>query len=172
MEINSENNNLNKDILSMNVNKNKRPMKNNIFTKKGMKTSKDIADINENDFNISNFSPYIAYFTSNNSSNVKKIIKEKAFSNIVLNNEESERSYENVTSYTNQNMNTIKSKNLGKLNNNISNISSVQRTKAKKRVKFKPNFINVIEIESFKKYNLNEYFNNRTNCINCSCHII
>ena len=45
-------------------------MKNNIFTKKGMKTSKDIADINENDFNISNFSPYIAYFTSNNSSNV------------------------------------------------------------------------------------------------------
>ena len=30
----------------------------------------------------------------------------------------------------------------------------MQRTKAKKRVKFQPNFSTVIEIESYKKYNL------------------
>ena len=76
-----------------------------------------------------------------------------------------------MTSYTSQNIKSIKSKNLGKFSNNISNISSVQRTKAKKRVKFKSNFSTIIEVESYKKYNFNNYLNTKSNCVNCSCDI-
>ena len=170
MKINLDSNNLNEEKLSINLSKNKRGKSNIFLTNGGMRTSKDISDINENGINISN-ARYITYSASNEAS-INKRIKGKAITNITLNNEECEHSYENVTSYTNQNLKPIKQKNLGQLSNNVSNIYSIQNIKNKKKVKFNTNFIDVIEIESYKRYNINNYLSNRTNCVNCSCQII
>ena len=49
------------------------------FKKLDMKTSKNLEDINDSDFNISN-SPYVTYVNRNISPNIKK---KKQFNNIV-----------------------------------------------------------------------------------------
>ena len=169
MKINADNNNFTKEKVLILSNKKRNEKKNALLKIGDIKSSKSLADINENSFNISN-SPYITYKNGSGKLSNNKSIKGKSLSNILLNNDD-ERSYEKITSYTSQNIKSNRSKNLGKFLNNISNISSVQRTKAKKRVKFQPNFSTVIEIESYKKYNVNNYLNTKTNCVNCSCQV-
>ena len=170
MKINADNNNFSNGKVLILSNKKKKEKKNALFKNGEIKTSKSLADINEENFNISN-SPYITYTNGSTKLSNIKSLKGKSLSNILLNNDGDDRSYEKVTSYTSQNIKSIKSKNLGKFSNNISNISSVQRTKAKKRVKFKSNFSTIIEVESYKKYNFNNYLNTKSNCVNCSCDI-
>ena len=170
MKIIEDHNNSSEDKLLINQFKNKRLKSNLFFEQEGMKKSSDLLELNGNNFNISN-APYNSYTAFHKSPNIKNL-KGKAISNIVLNNDESERSYENITSYTNQNLKQIKSNNHDKTGNNASSISNIPKPKTKKRVKVNPNFTNIIEIESYKKYNINDYLYNKTNCVNCSCEII
>ena len=62
-----------------------------LFQKLDMKTSKNLEDINDNDFNISN-SPYVTYINRNKSPKIKN---QKQLNNIY------EGLSENQTSYTN-----------------------------------------------------------------------
>ena len=174
MKINTNNNNFTKEKVLILSNKKKKErkkeIKNSIFKNAEKKISKNLADINESSFNISN-SPYIIYTNGSSKISNNKSFNGKNISNIILNNDENEASYEKVTSYTTQNIKHIKPKDLGKLSNEVSNISLVQPIKTKKKVKFKPNFSTIIEIESYKKYNLNNYLITKSNCVNCSCKI-
>jgi len=151
-------------------NKKKYGKKNQFFKNEDKITSKNLADINNIDFNISN-SRYMTYTNDNSKISNNRNIKGKSIPNILSNNDENDGSDEKVTSYTSQNLKNIKSRNLGKLSNEVTNISSVKRIKTKKRVKFKPNFSTIIEIESYKKYYANNYMDNKSNCVNCSCKI-
>ena len=134
------------------------------FTKHKMKTSKNIMDINEDNLNISNAS--LTSHTKKKKSSIISLKKGKTIKQMLFNEEIND----NATSFGSHNLNNNKSKiNLKiskeedkKINKNI---------KHKKKVKFKDNFINVIEIESYKKYNVNNYFNNNNNSLKCSCDI-
>ena len=68
-----------------------------LFHKLDMKTSKNLEDINDSDFNISN-SPYVTYINRNKSPKIKN---QKQLNNILLNNGIYEGLSENQTSYTN-----------------------------------------------------------------------
>ena len=142
--------------------------KNNIFTKIKMKTSRNLNDINDRSFNISNM-PFITY--TNRGIMVKnQNLRHKAIPNILLDNYPNLNSFEKSTTYTNN----LKPINKSKIMNNsfINNRdrSSRFKIKTKKRVNFKKNFATIIKVESYKKYNVNNYFNN-IECINCSCLI-
>ena len=137
-----------------------------------MKTSKNLADISSNNsFNISN-TPYITYSQRINISNIKNPNKNtKALKNIILNNDENASSYENTTNYTYHNLKKNKSANLNKSSLNASKSIKIQ-VKSNKKVNFKKDFTTIIEVESFKRYNVNNYLRNNNNCINCSCLLI
>ena len=143
----------------------------NLFTRKEMKLSHNLDDINDKSFNISN-SSYISYSSRSKLCDVNNL-KAKSFSNILMNNDENIYSYENATTYSTHNLKSKKSKSVNKSSNSASkeishnNINS--KFKTIKKVNFKQNFVSIIEIESYKKYNVNNYLN--TNCVNCSCYI-
>ena len=48
--------------------------------------------------------------------------------------------------------------------------NSSKNEKPKKSVKFNSNFVTIIQVQSYKKYNINKYYNNN-NSLNCSCSI-
>ena len=163
MKINTYNNNyLKKKVLS-NYNKKKKE-NNNCKFKLNLRTSKNLEDISKEEFDISNSLNSIT-INKNKTLNTKTI-KGKKISNILLNNFENENQFESATTYTNHNLRS-------KSGNNI-NIYSPKKDifrkhKTNKKVKFKPDFATIIEIESFKTYNAKIYYN--TNCTNCSCLI-
>ena len=130
------------------------------------KDIKNIDDINKNNFNISN-SPYITYVQQEPV--IIKNINGKSVNNIILNNDIYEKFSEKITSPTTQSnhgLTALKEK----INQKKLKESSNKNRKPKKRVKFKSNFIKVIEVQSFKKYYSNKYLND-DNCINCTCII-
>ena len=89
--------------------------------------------------------------------------------NIILNNDIYEKFSEKITSPTTQSnhgLTALKEK----INQKKLKESNNKNRKPKKRVKFKSNFIKVIEVQSFKKYYSNKYLND-DNCINCTCII-
>ena len=155
MKINTSNNNLT-DENSI--------LKTNIILNEG----NNMDDINKDNFNISN-SPYINNLKRNNSIIINNF-KEKSVNNIKLNNDIQEKFSEKVTLHTTQSnhgLNSLKEKiNQKKL---ISS-NNYRNKKNKKRVKFKQNFVKIIEVKSFKKFYSNKYLNN-DNCINCTCFI-
>ena len=138
-----------------------------------MKTSKNLLDINEDSFDISN-SPFFTYNKKKKSSIIANK-KGKSISNIILNNEINESIRENNTTFTNQSLHQPKSLFSKKMSKDTENIKAFQNTKPKKRVKFNDNFATIIEIQSYKKYNLNNYLNfnkDNNNCsLKCSCKI-
>ena len=144
-----------------------------LFQKLDMKTSKNLEDINDNDFNISN-SPYVTYINRNKSPKIKT---QKQLNNILLNNGIYEGLSENQTSYTNPS-NPASSKTISrkpkKIETRISQTNQIKNLskndKPKKSVKFNSNFVTIIQVKSYKKYNINKYYNNN-NSLNCSCSI-
>ena len=144
-----------------------------LFQKLDMKTSKNLEDINDNDFNISN-SPYVTYINRNKSPKIKN---QKQLNNILLNNGIYEGLSENQTSYTNPS-NPASSKTISlkpkKIETRISQTNQIKNSskndKPKKSVKFNSNFVTIIQVKSYKKYNINKYYNNN-NSLNCSCSI-
>ena len=143
------------------------------FKKLDMKTSKNLEDINDSDFNISN-SPYVTYVNRNISPNIKK---KKQFNNILLNNGICEGLSENQTLYTNQsNYSSGKTisqrpkKGAVQISKSSQFKNSSKNEKPKKSVKFNSNFVTIIQVQSYKKYNINKYYNNN-NSLNCSCSI-
>ena len=170
MKKNVNKNSFKDEKLNNNLTK-KKDDKKNIFKKIEMKTSKNLADISKNSFNISN-TPYITYSQRINISNIKNPNKNtKTLKNIILNNDENGSSYENATNYTYHNLKKNKSSNLNKSSLNASNNIKIQ-VKSNKKVNFKKDFTTIIEVESFKRYNVNNYLRNNNNCINCSCLLI
>ena len=149
------------------VKKNKEK-KNNFFTKMEIKTSRNLDDINERSFNISNM-PFITY--TNKSKKVKnQNLRRKVIENILLDNFPNLNTFEKSTTYTNNLKSINKSKKMNNSFNNNQDKSSRLKIKTKKRVNFKKNFATIIKVESYKKYNVNNYINN-IECINCSCII-
>ena len=141
---------------------------NSVFKKMQMKLSKNLEDINNNTFNISNTSNIIY----NNRDMIQKITnrKGKSINNILLNNEINEEMSDHATTYTNHNSHSPKSKtNNPILSKNEDNKNTFNNSKPKKKVKFNKNFATIIQVQSYKKYNVNKYLNN--NNINCSCVI-
>ena len=155
-----------------------------LFQKLDMKTSKNLEDINDNDFNISN-SPYVTYINRNKSPKIKNqkqlnniiyFMKTK-YINVLLNNGIYEGLSENQTSYTNPS-NPASSKTISrkpkKIETRISQTNQIKHLskndKPKKSVKFNSNFVTIIQVKSYKKYNINKYYNNN-NSLNCSCSI-
>ena len=144
-----------------------------LFHKLDMKTSKNLEDINDSDFNISN-SPYVTYINRNKSPKIKT---QKQLNNILLNNGIYEGLSENQTSYTNPS-NPASSKTISrkpkKIETRISQTNQIKNSskndKPKKSVKFNSNFVTIIQVKSYKKYNINKYYNNN-NSLNCSCSI-
>ena len=138
-----------------------------------MKTSKNLEDINDSDFNISN-SPYVTYINRNKSPKIKT---QKQLNNILLNNGIYEGLSENQTSYTNPS-NPASSKTISrkpkKIETRISQTNQIKNLskndKPKKSVKFNSDFVTIIQVKSYKKYNINKYYNNN-NSLNCSCSI-
>ena len=161
MNIKTYNNNLKKDILFTRI------------TKKVSNNLNDLNDDNDESLIISN-SPYITYVNTNKSSLIKNL-RGKSINNIIINNDINEGISENLTAHTtNSNHNPIPNKikkitKKSKLNTNR-NKSPLQNSKPKKSVKFATNFVNIIEIPSYKKYNVNKYYNNTS--LNCSCLIV
>ena len=116
-----------------------------------MKTSKNLADISSNNsFNISN-TPYITYSQRINISNIKNPNKNTKALN-----------------YTYHNLKKNKSANLNKSSLNASKSIKIQ-VKSNKKVNFKKDFTTIIEVESLKRYNVNNYLHNNNNYINYSC---
>ena len=161
MNIKTYNNNLKKDIVYARIIK---------------KTSNNLNDLNDNNddsFIISN-SPYITYVNTNKSSLIKNL-RGKSMSNINISNDMNEGIYESLTAHTtNSNQNPIPNKinkitKKSKLNIN-KNKNPLENSKPKKSVKFATNFATIIEIPSYKKYNVNKYYNNTS--LNCSCLIV
>ena len=138
-----------------------------LFKKLEMRTSKNLNDINADIFNLSKFH-YPNYTIKNTVSPIKNK-KGNSLSDIILNDENNKGISDNVTTNTNQNLNSPKSKSNPKVSKNIEKINSFQESKSKKKVKFKKDFATIIQIQSYKKYNINKYCNN--NSINCSCAI-
>ena len=171
MKINSNNSKRNNNSITL-VKKNN--TLNNIFARMDLRTSKNLADINEGSFDISNtpYTPFTSFISYSNWSKMAKSknIKQKFIANILLNNDPNGNSSEKTTTHTNK-LNSI---NLSKRLNNSCNKNQDKSLKlkltAKKKVNFKKNFVTIIKVESYKQYNINKYFNN-FNCINCSCLI-
>ena len=133
-----------------------------------LKDDKNINENNEDNFNISN-SSYINNMKKNHSIIINNI-KEKSVNNIILNNDTQEKFSEKVTLHTtqtNHGLNSLKEKITQK---KIKSSNNYRNKKAKKTVKFKQNFVKIIEVKSFKKFYSNKYQNN-DNCINCTCFI-
>ena len=173
MEIN-ENKNKNKigeNKLSIITKNKEKEMKKILFARKELKLSNNLEDLNDKSFNISHFT-YVSYSSRSKLSEVKNM-KAMSFSNILMNGDENLCSFENATTYSIHNSKSKKSKSTNKSSNNVSkeisqnNINS--KFKATKKVNFKQNFVDIIEIESYKKYNVNNYL--KANCVNCSCYI-
>ena len=158
-------------ITSIILNKKSKDKKNNTFTKMEIKASKNLADLNEESFNISNM-PLMTYSHKKTKLLSKsKNNKKKAISQILLNNEENVNSFEKTTTFSNNNLKAIiKSNNLNNSANKNKSKSLRLKVKSKKRVNFKQNFATIIKVESYKKYNVNNYYN-RIDCVNCSCII-
>ena len=173
MKINTNNSKRNNKSITL-IKKNN-TINNNIFAKMEMRTSKNLADINEGSFDISNtlFTPFTSFISYTNRSKMvkSKNLRKKLISNIILNNDQNANSSEKATNNTSH----FKSINISKRLNNSCNKnldkSSRAKLKAKKNVNFKKNFVTIIQVESYKEYNVNKYLNN-INCINCSCIII
>ena len=169
MKINT--NNSKEKITSIILNKKSKDKKNNTFTKMEIKASKNLADLNEESFNISNM-PLMTYsYKKTKLLSKSKNNKKKAISQILLNNEENVNSFEKTTKFSNNNLKAIiKSNNLNNSANKNKSKSLRLKVKSKKRVNFKQNFATIIKVESYKKYNVNNYYN-RIDCVNCSCII-
>ena len=169
MKINT--NNSKEKITSIILNKKSKDKKNNTFTKMEIKASKNLADLNEESFNISNM-PLMTYsYKKTKLLSKSKNNKKKAISQILLNNEENVNSFEKTTTFSNNNLKAIiKSNNLNNSANKNKTKSLRLKVKSKKRVNFKQNFATIIKVESYKKYNVNNYYN-RIDCVNCSCII-
>ena len=59
-----------------------------------------------------------------------------------------------------------------KLSKDIETKKTFEKINPKKRVKFKDDFVSVIEIQSYKKFNVPIYLNSNNNCsLKCSCEI-
>ena len=161
MNINPENNNFDKETLLNQCS----------IKKYEMKTSKNLMDLNEDTFNISN-SPYFNYSKKKKSSFLTNK-KGKALSNIILNNEVSEEISENITTIPKKNLNLHNSLKDTKISKDIEIKKTFEKINPKKRVKFMDNFATVIEIQSYKKFNVPIYLNNSdNNCsLKCSCKI-
>ena len=169
MKINT--NNSKEKITSIILNKKSKDKKNNTFTKMEIKASKNLADLNEESFNISNM-PLMTYSHKKTKLLSKsKNNQKKAISQILLNNEENVNSFEKTTTFSNNNLKAIiKSNNLNNSANKNKSKSLRLKVKSKKRVNFRQNFATIIKVESYKKYNVNNYYN-RIDCVNCSCII-
>ena len=169
MKINT--NNSKEKITSIILNKKSKDKKNNTFTKMEIKASKNLADLNEESFNISNM-PLMTYsYKKTKLLSKSKNNQKKAISQILLNNEENVNSFEKTTTFSNNNLKAIiKSNNLNNSANKNKSKSLRLKVKSKKRVNFKQNFATIIKVESYKKYNVNNYYN-RIDCVNCSCII-
>ena len=138
-------------------------LKTNIILKK----DNNLDDFSEDNFNISN-SSYINNMKRNNSIIINNL-KEKSVNNIILNNIQ-EKFSEKVTLHTTQSnhgLNSLKEKITQK---KLKSSNNYRNKKPKKKVKFKQNFVKIIEVKSFKKFYSNKYLNN-DNCINCTCFI-
>ena len=160
MNIKTYNNNLKKDFFYTKI------------IKKKTDNLDDLNDNNDDDFIVPN-SPYITYIDTNKTSLIKNL-RGKSMSNIIINNDINEGISENLTAPTtisNQNPNPYKIKIISKKSkfNDIKNKSPLQNSKPKKSVKFATNFATIIEIPSYKKYNMNKYYNKTS--LNCSCLI-
>ena len=164
-------NNSKEKITSIILNKKSKDKKNNTFTKMEIKASKNLADLNEESFNISNM-PLMTYsYKKTKLLSKSKNNKKKAISQILLNNEENVNSLEKTTTFSNNNLKAIiKSNNLNNSANKNKSKSLRLKVKSKKRVNFKQNFATIIKVESYKKYNMNNYYN-RIDGVNCSCII-
>ena len=166
MKINTDNNNFLKKNLS----------NYDSFKTYEMKTSKNLMDLNEDTFNISN-SPYYIYSKKKKSSIITK--KEgKTPSNIILNNEANEGIFDNITTIPKNNLNLHNSLKDTKISKDIEIKKTFEKINPKKRVKFKEDFVTVIEIQSYKKFNVPIYLNNNNNnnnnnncSLKCSCEI-
>ena len=169
MKINT--NNSKEKITSIILNKKSKDKKNNTFTKMEIKASKNLAELNEDSFNISNM-PLMTYsYKKTKLLSKSKNNKKKAISQILLKNEENVDSFEKTTTFSNNNLKAIiKSNNLNNSANKNKSKSLRLKVKSKKRVNFKQNFATIIKVESYKKYNVNNYYN-RIDCVNCSCII-
>ena len=169
MKINT--NNSKEKITSIILNKKSKDKKNNTFTKMEIKASKNLADLNEESFNISNM-PLMTYsYKKTKLLSKSKNNQKKAISQILLNNEENVNSFEKTTTFSNNNLKAIiKSNNLNNSANKNKSKSLRLKVKSKKRVNFRQNFATIIKVESYKKYNVNNYYN-RIDCVNCSCII-
>ena len=167
MKINTNTNNSNYSKAKVLSNFNRKKKENNINFKfkLNLRTSKNLEDISKEEFDISNSLNSIT-INKNKTLNTKPI-KGKKISNILLNNFENENQFEKATTYTNHN---LRSKSSSNINIYSSKKSIVRKHKTNKKVKFKPVFATIIEIESFKKYNAKIYYN--TKCTNCSCLIV
>ena len=103
-----------------------------------MRTSKNLADINEGSFDISNtlFTPFTSFISYTNRSKIvkNKNLRQKFISNIILNNDQNANSSEKATNNTSH----FKSINISKRLNNSCNKnldkSSRPKLKAKKRL--------------------------------------
>ena len=139
-------------------------LKTNIILKK----DNNLDDFSEDNFNISN-SSYINNMKRNNSIIINNL-NEKSVNNIILNNDIQEKFSEKVTLHTTQSnhgLNSLKEKITQK---KLKSSNNYRNKKPKKKVKFKQNFVKIIEVKSFKKFYSNKYLNN-DNCINCTCFI-
>ena len=135
MKINTNNSKRNNNSITL-IKKNNTI--NNIFTKMEMRTSKNLADINEGSFDISNtlFTPFTSFISYTNRSKMvkSKNLRKKLISNIILNNDLNANSSEKATNNTSH----FKSINISKRLNNSCNKnldkSSRPKLKAKKRL--------------------------------------
>ena len=164
MKINTHNSDYSKAKVLSNFNRKKKENNINFKFKLNLRTSKNLEDISKEEFDISNSLNSIT-INKNKTLNTKPI-KVKKISNILLNNFENENQFEKATTYTNHNLRSKSSSNI----NIYSSKKSIVRKHKTKKVKFKPVFATIIEIESFKKYNAKIYYN--TKCTNCSCLIV
>ena len=166
-------NNLKSQNNSLTLIKNNNSINNN-FSSMKLRTSKNLADINEGSFDISNtpFTPFTSIISYTNRSKMTKSknLRQKIIANIILNNDPNGNSSEKSTAYTNNLKSIHGTKKLNNSCNKNQDKNSKLKLKGKKKVNFKKNFVTIIQVESYKQYNVNKYFNN-INCINCSCII-
>ena len=136
MKINTNNSKRNNNSITL-IKKNN-TINNNIFAKMEMRTSKNLADINEGSFDISNtlFTPFTSFISYTNRSKMvkSKNLRKKLISSIILNNSPNANSSEKATNNTSH----FKSINISKRLNNSCNKnldkSSRAKLKAKKRL--------------------------------------
>ena len=102
MKINTNNSKRNNKSITL-IKKNN-TINNNIFAKMEMRTSKNLADINEGSFDISNtlFTPFTSFISYTNRSKIvkSKNLRKKLISNIILNNDQNANSSEKATNNT------------------------------------------------------------------------